>query len=406
MKKGLRWLLAGVGICLVLVGCSDRRTIDLPMKSLFTLSIGKAEDELNLLELPGVPSTYKTTLFMRDGLFYIANGEANKVMEFSSYGDILSMLYNPEDNPRPVLLSGRVSAGSLSTREAYPYPFRRVGAIAVSQNKTVLVEDRVPEERLEYDAKLGAVLDGVVLRFSENGTLLDYLGQEGVGGTPFPYIERLQTNSRGDIIVTTRVPKEWIVFWFSSGGELLYRDAFKVDDLPAPDKDRTYQASLESVFADPDRRLLYLKIDYYEHDPATGGVRGNVDFAKSSVYWYDVATKRYEGHIDLPKHILAMSTGGFLDTQRVEVLYQLVGVASGGYMFLLSPLQDGYYELLILGKNGQVVRRSRIALDDRSIVLRRFFLTPSGILCALLVHNYNAQVVWWRSDRLLSGELR
>jgi len=406
MKKGVRWLLTGIGLCLILAGCNDRRTIDLPMKSLFTLSIGKAEDELDLLERPGVPSTYKTTLFMRDGLFYIANGEANKVMEFSSYGDILSLLYNPEDNPRPVLLTASASAGSLSTRVSHPYPFRRVGTVAVTQNKTVLVEDRVPEERQEYDKRLGAVLDGVVLRFSENGTLLDYLGQEGVGGTPFPYIVRLQTDSRGDIIVITRVPKEWIVFWFSSSGELLYRVDFAVNDLPLPDKNHGYQGSLESVFADPDKRLLYLKIDYYEPDVSGGGVRGNVDFAKSRVYWYSVESKEYEGHIDLPKHILEMSTGGFLDSQRVEVLYQLVGVASGGYMFLLSPLQNDYYELLIVGKNGMVVRRSRIILDDKAIVLRRFFLTPSGILCALLVHNFNAQVVWWRSDQLLSGELR
>ncbi len=406
MKKGVRWLLTGIGLCLILAGCNDRRTIDLPMKSLFTLSIGKAEDELDLLELPGIPSSYKTTLFMRDGLFYLANGEANKVMEFSSYGDILSLLYNPSDSPRPVLLTAAVGTGSLSTREAHPYPFRRVGAVAVTQNKTVLVEDRVPEERQEYDKRLRAVLDGVVLRFSEDGTLLDYLGQEGVGGTPFPYIVRLQTNSRGDIIVITRVPKEWIVFWYSSSGELLYKAEFAVDDLPLPDKSNEYQGSLESVFADPDKRLLYLKIDYYKPDATGGGVRGNVDFAKSSVYWYNVERKEYEGHIDLPKHILEMSTGGFLDTQRVEVLYQLVGVASGGYMFLLSPLQNDYYELLIVGKNGMVVRRSRITLDDRAIVLRRFFLTSNGILCALLVHDYSAQVVWWRSDQLLGGELR
>ena len=406
MKKSVRWLLTGFGLCLILAGCNDRRTIDLPMKSLFTLSIGKAEDELDLLELPGVPSTYKTTLFMRDGLFFIGNGEANKVMEFSSYGDILSLLYNPESNPRPVLLTSPLSTGSLSTREAHPYPFRRVGAVVATQNKMVLVEDRVPEERQEYDAKLGAVLDGVVLRFSENGTLIDYLGQEGVGGTPFPYIERLQSDSRGDIIVITRVPKEWIVFWYSSTGELLYHVDLAVDELPLPAKDRGYQGSLESVFADPDKRLLYLKIDYYEPDGGAGGVRGNVDFAKSSVYWYNVESRQYEGHIDLPKHILEMSTGGFLDTQRVEVLYQLVGVASGGYMFLLSPLQNDYYELLIVGKNGMVVRRSRIVLDDKAIALRRFFLTPSGILCALLVHDYSAQVVWWRSDRLLAGELR
>jgi len=179
-----------------------------------------------------------------------------------------------------------------------------------------------------------------------------------------------------------------------------------VTQLPLPEPHQGYQGSLDSIFVDPDRNLLYLKIDYYQPEPGSAGMRGTVDFAKSSVYWYDVESRRFVGHADLPKHILEMSTGGSTGTQRVEVLYQLLGVASGGYIFLLSPLSQGSYELLVLGKDGRVVRRSRIALDDKAIVLRRFYLAPDGILTALLVHNFNAQVVWWRSDRLLAGVLR
>lgn len=406
MKQCVRWLLTGVSLCLLLAGCNSGRPIDLPMKSLFTLSIGNAEDQLDLLEIPGIPSNHKVSFFMRDGLFYIGNGEANKVMEFSSYGDILSLLYNPEDNPRPVLLTTRVGTGNLATREAHSYPFRRVGAVAVTRDKTILVEDRVPQERQEFDSKLGAVLDGVVLRFDEAGRLIDYLGQNGVGGTPFPYIESLQTDVHGDIIVVSRVPTEWIVYWFSPAGTLLYRDAFPVAKLPLPEVHAGYQGSLDGIFVDPNRRLLYLKIDYYRPETGGAGVRGTVNFAKSSVYWYDVESRSFVGHVDLPKHILELSTGGSSGTQRIEVLYQLLGVASGGNIFLLSPLSQGYYELLILGKDGRIVRRSRIALDDKGLVLRQFYLAPDGILTALLVHDFSAQVVWWRSDRLLSGALR
>ncbi|HUX20694.1 MAG TPA: hypothetical protein VMW69_05595, partial [Spirochaetia bacterium] len=204
-------MLVGLGTILLLAGCNSKKTVDLQMKTLFNLSLGKAEDQLDLLELPGVPATQKTRIFMRDGLFYIGNGNADKVMEFSSYGDILSLIYNPVTNPQPFLLQSNIQKDTISTKEAHAYPLRHVGEIAVTQDKTLLIEDQVPVERQEFDKKLNAMLSSVVLRFRDDGTLIDYIGQEGVGGTPFPYIERIQSNSHGEIEVICRTDTEWLV---------------------------------------------------------------------------------------------------------------------------------------------------------------------------------------------------
>ncbi len=407
-KSALRRGAAGFGVCailgaLLLSGCDGQRIIDLDMKTLFTLSLGKGEDQLDLLDAEGVPSAEKTRLFMRNGLFYISSGYADKVMEFSSYGDILSLLYNADDNPKPVLLATGVGGSEASTREAHAYPLHGVGEVTVSKDKMILVEDRVPPERQQMDSALGAILDGVVLRFSDSGQYLDYIGQEGVGGTPFPYIERLQTNSQGDLIVICRTAKVWFAFWYSSAGALLYKVRISTDDLPLP-KARGVIGTVETMFADPDRRMLYLKLDYYVPD-SSNGVNGAVDYLHSSVYWMNAETQRYVGHVDLPKQILEAEPGGFAADQRVEVLYQLVGVASGGFMYLLSPLQSDHDELLVLNRNGLVVHRSRIMMNDAHVVLRALYLSPSGILCGLLVHPFSAQVVWWRSDRLIAGLL-
>ena len=401
MRVFFRWQLVAVGACLLLAGCDSRKTIDLEMKTLFTLSIGKADDQLDLLEMPGVPSTHKIRIFMRDGLFYISNGSADKVMEFSSFGDILSLLYNPATNPPPFLVQTNVAKEQLSTKEAHPYPLRNVGEVAVSKDKVLLVEDEVPAERQEYDKKLGAMLSQVVLRFRDDGSLIDYLGQEGVGGTPFPYIERIQSNTQGEIIVICRTQAEWIVFWYSPGGELLYKVEIGVNNLPLPAA-TGYVGSLENIFADPTKRMLYLKIDYYKTD-ASSITRGNVEFAKSSVYWLNVDTQKYVGHVDLPRHVVEQNSDGVLGTKQVEVLYELLGVAHGGFMFFLSPLQDNYYELLVIDQDGLILRRSRIVLNDKEIAFRTFYLDPSGVLSALLVRDYSASVVWWRSDKLIEG---
>lgn len=58
--------------------------------------MGKAEDQIDLIQLPGMPFKERSRIVMKNGLFYISNGNTGKVMEFNSYGDILTLYYNPE----------------------------------------------------------------------------------------------------------------------------------------------------------------------------------------------------------------------------------------------------------------------------------------------------------------------
>ena len=80
------------------------------------------------------------------------------------------------------------------------------------------------------------ILTGLSRRFDRSGIYLDYLGQEGVGGTPFPYINALYVNSSNDTIVVCRAERAWLVFWFSPAGNLKYKVTIPLTDLPSPDE--------------------------------------------------------------------------------------------------------------------------------------------------------------------------
>jgi hypothetical protein len=166
------------------------------MRTRFSLGLGRAEDQVDLVQLSGVPVRDSTYLYMRDGIFYIANGNAEKVMEFSSYGDILSLLYDPEITPQPFLLAGDGSGQMNVTKRAYRFDFVRPGPFAISPDKEILIVDEVPANRVEFDARLGIVLNHVILRFSQNGSLSDFLGQEGPGGTRFHSSNGLRSTRR------------------------------------------------------------------------------------------------------------------------------------------------------------------------------------------------------------------
>lgn len=396
--------IAGALLLFGFAGCTKETEETLTQEILFELPIGRMEDQLSFFQLEGKSFRKKIGLYMKDGLFYIGNGEGQKVMKFNSYGDLLALYYDPQENPQPILLSVNKESETVSNRAAFPYNFTEVGEIAVTPDRHLLIQDTVPKERGEFDAQRQAMLDQIVLRFSRTGELLDYLGQEGIGGTPFSYIERIQISSAGEIVVFTRSTKAWTVFWYTPKGRRIYTVDILHAKLPAPEEEGII-ANLDTIYADPESHHLYLKIDYYLNKIAQSTkAASGIDYHGSRIYTFDLLSEQYSGFTDIPRHFISQDDLAVLELEKDEMLYEFIGVASGGYFFLLAPDEGSYYQLLLLDNDGRVVEGTRIILKDSEILYRTFFVDPSGILTALLCEEESAKVVWWRSDTLLERE--
>jgi hypothetical protein len=167
------WCSCAVAACvavLTLAGCQRKGIEELLSSELFSLSMGKMEDQVDLFQFDNAMVERPTSITMRDGWFYIANGSASKVMEFSSYGDLLFLLYNPQTNPTPSILgpadtSGAAATDVASTRGYVAYPFADIGQIAVASDRTLYVEDAVPEAKQVNDADRGVIRSRTILRF-------------------------------------------------------------------------------------------------------------------------------------------------------------------------------------------------------------------------------------------------
>ncbi len=393
---------AVVLLLLFLFGCSRSQVVALEREDLFELAIGRMESELDLFHAPGSPLQAKTRIVMRDGMFVIANGSANKIMTFTSFGDLVSMVYNPDDNPRPVLVQSTQRDGTVSNRRAVPYHFTQLGEIALSSDNTLLVEDRLPSERASFDEDLQVSLNRLVLRFGRDGTLLDYLGQEGVGGSPFPYIESLHTTDNDEVVVISRTLDTWLIFWFNAAGDPLYTVEIPMDRLPFPDDGGDYIPTLETILPDRELPRLYLSLNYYyqSQDHETGA-RYGIEIFASRVYWLDLESGRYEGYVDVPENVHNVVGSSIFEREEVRHLYELVGVAPGEHFLLLSREDERRSQLLVMNSSGRVLGRRNIVVDDKGMFYRTFHVSPEGILTALLANRDGANVVWWRSDRLM-----
>ncbi|HUX50675.1 MAG TPA: hypothetical protein VMW73_07745 [Spirochaetia bacterium] len=398
-------ILVIVLAAMLMFSCGNAQVVNIQRENLFPLDIGKMEDQLDLFQVPGAPMSRKTTMAMRDGLFYIANGSSNKVMEFTSYGDLLSLYYNPDQNPEPMLLQPDTTQGKVTNRSAFPYYFNQIGQIAVTRQKSLLVEDRLPEAQAVYDKNLGVMLDRVVLRFDDQGHLIDFLGQEGVGGTPFPYIEKIYVTRSNDIVVVSRTLDSWIVFWFTPKGTLRYNVTIKLDRLPVP-KGEHVIPTLQTVVPDQNHRRVYLKLDYYHQSvDVTTGVKVGMQNVFSRIYWIDLETGEYaKDYVQVPDNAQRVGVGNIFGRQTVHYGYQLIGTGPSGQLILLSQQDNNQEQLLIMDPSGRVVRRRYITVEDSDLVYKTFTLSPEGILCALLVWNNKAEVVWWRTDKLFDRE--
>lgn len=399
-----RKLVCAAAVCLLVLICAScagrgEKVRTVKRESLFTMSYGTMEDQLDLFRVEGKAPPQKTRIAMRDGIFFISNGNGAKVLTLSSFGDLLSMAYNPDRNPPPVVLSA--PGGSITGRSAWSYPFLAPGEINVDSRKHVYVEDRVPPDRRTYDPQSNSTLEYVVLRFSTEGEFLDFLGQEGVGGTPFPVILGVYVTAQDDCVVVSMTREAWLVYWFDPRGLLKSTVHIRRDSLPVPEDDKSLIPSLEHIYPDPDGEGLYLKIDYYSEsiDPATKTQSG-IDYDRAFVYRMDPRTAAYTDRYEILPFVPSRSSGGEGSLPRV---WEFLGAAKGRNLFFTATDVEGNTYVSVYQGNARSMKRFAIQVDPEEFQYTSLFLSPDGILCALLGTRFEARVVWWRFDHLLQA---
>ncbi|MDR0569518.1 MAG: hypothetical protein LBG87_09985 [Spirochaetaceae bacterium] len=398
--NGIYWILLGL---FILFGCSKEAIPAVTREELFTFQVGRLEDQIAVYNLEGDLGIRRTNLAMRDGLFYISDGPGAKIVRYNSYGNPLFMVYNEETNPLPMTLRtvDKMPEGEVVTRWAFTYPLQNPGKLTVDSRKHIYAEDRLPEERHSFDPENRAVLNNAVLHFDADGNFIEYLGREGIGGSPFPKIEGLYTSANDELAVVCRLPTGWNVYWFDPDGMALYLVEIRQDTIPiAPGKEKVF-ASLDTIIAAPDARKLYIKTDYYRdtYDASTNTRSGNEP--DSSVIWVmQVEDGSYQKTIDVPFFESTFIENSLKITGKM--FYSLLGVIKNERIFLQFPVENGY-SLLILTPETREQRQGFIQVRNEELLFNAFALSPEGILSALLAGNWDVKLVWWRTDKFIES---
>jgi len=387
-------------ILIFAVSCESESVKSIEREDRFTLEIGPLEDQIALYRLEGNRGIRQTGFTMRDGLIYIADGGSGKIVRYNSYGDLMLMIYNEDTNPPPITLK-TITENEQVTRWAYTFPLEEPGWIAVDSQRHIYAEDRLPQGEQRYDSESRALLDGIVLHFDQDGRFIDYLGREGIGGSPFPRIIGMTTSVRDELAVVCRVSVGWEIYWFDSQGTLLFQINFSSGVTPPNPEWPDALAIIDNVIASPDSRNLYIKVDYSRDtfDQSTNTRTGNEPI--NSIIWIlNIENGLFQDSTEVPLYEIT-ENGRLTDTR---IFYIFLGVARDGKALMYFPGETEGYTLLYIDTHTGEQRRGNIYFSANELKYNDFYLSLDGILCAMLADNNNVRIVWWRTDRLM-GDL-
>ncbi|MDR2313496.1 MAG: hypothetical protein LBE02_03090 [Spirochaetaceae bacterium] len=394
------WAPAFLFLILAFSGCSRGRISSVARMDLFNLEMGPLEDQVNLVGAAVGQSSNRTSLAMRDGLFYISDTSGGKIVRYNSYGDLLFVIYNEETSPPPITLRRGIDEEGMVTRWSIAHPLKEPGALTVDSRKHIYTADKVDGDRKLMDTETNSLLDNVVLHFNDSGRFVNFLGQEGIGGKPFSRIMGIYASQDDEIAVVCLLVSGWNIYWFNSEGTLLYLVHLQNDSIPVPPGSKVDYVSMDTVAVSPDERKLFFKVDYYRN--TVDESNNSMAIPDSSVIWImDVESGSYEDSITVPFFEYTTTENEKKLTQKLP--YAMLGVIKNSRVFLYFPV-DGGYSLLVLTAGSREQRLGFIQVRNDELKYNAFNLSAEGILSGLLATEWEVRLVWWRTDRLL-GEM-
>ncbi|MEM5948579.1 hypothetical protein WKV44_08475 [Spirochaetia bacterium 38H-sp] len=384
--------------------CSGEAFVRLSIERTISLDFGRFEDEIVFFPIDGKVLEKDLNIFLRNGRFFISNASVAKVMEFSSYGELLRLWYNPGVNPLPVSVA--TEGDTVSTRKAFSHGFVQNESIAVTSSMSLYVEDYVASGYSDFSNSSN---NQVVLRFDSSGTFKDYIGREGVAGSPFPYIVSINVTVNDELVVICRQLYSWDVYVFTVDGSLEYFKSFSLSSLPLPDgySPDSLTPSIDTVVSDFDGNGVYVKYDYFikDKDTDTGSFSGLSKYI-SRVYFYDFKDKKYLTYMELPEINLQKEQRAFARSiADFTVPYDFIGAASGNKLFFVRKQSEkDDLELLIYDLKKELQKKFILDMPYSDPLYVSYTVSPEGILGAIIVTNDGADLVWWRTDSILYGK--
>lgn len=403
MKKIIPFLVSII-ITVIFLGCNKNTTIQsISETELFSLEYGNFEEQLSVTDLNQI-GDIRLGISMRDGFFYIVDGYSKKIMELNSYGDMLSLFYNEDSNTSDLIHQYDNLAESIFHEISYPFDYP--GQIALDSNKCIYTVCTIPRNRQEQ-GEGGILYTQAVLRISRDGSSVDYIGQQGPGGTPFPHIRRIYTTQKDELVVVSNSLDGFIVYWFGTDGFLKYMIPISTKNTPQIENnnpENEIYITLENVIPDLQEYKLYLKVDYYtSFVDEESKVQSGINFTQTLLWPLNCETGVYGEPVSIPPYEESVVVDYSKLTYKIP--YDFLGVTASGWKFFIIKTDTGFNVEMIQNESQKILHR-HFDVNHSDNLFYDMSLSADGIITALYIDKEKARTVWYRTDTLIDAILK
>ncbi len=403
MKKIIPFLVSVI-ITAAFFSCNKNTTIQsISETELFSLEYGNFEEQLSVTDLNEI-GDIRLGISMRDGFFYIVDGFSKKIMELNSYGDMLSLFYNEDSNTSDIIQRYDNLAESIFHEISYPFDYP--GQIALDSNKCIYTVCTIPRNRQEQ-GEGGILYTQAVLRISRDGSSVDYIGQQGPGGTPFPHIRKIYTTQKDELVVVSNSLDGFIVYWFGTDGFLKYMIPINTKNTPQIENnnpENEVYITLENVIPDLEEYKLYLKIDYYtSFVDEESKVQSGINFTQTLLWPLNCETGIYGEPVSIPPYEESIVVDYSKLTYKIP--YDFLGVTNSGWKFFIIKTDTGFNVEMIQNESQKILHR-HFDVNHSDNLFYDMTLSADGIITALYIDKEKARTVWYRTDTLIDAILK
>lgn len=398
MKKNFILTTAFI-LCSVFISCERNTTVEsLRENKLFDLPYGNFEEQISVGDLNSVGNV-RRGVAMRDGFFYILDGESEKIMELNSYGNLLSLFYY--DDSQTAELINKSELPPKSVHRTIGFQFEYPGQIVVDSNKTIYAAGTFIKKQQEMGSD-GLLYCQGVLKFDRDGSNMDYIGQQGPGGKPFPLIKNLYITQSDELVVVSNSNDGFIVYWIGRNGFPKYTVNINSSNIPKFNdqniKTDTY-CTIANVVPSQTDYTLFVYVDYYaNYIDEDSKVQSGVNYIQSLLYSLNCEKESYENPVLIPPYEESVVVDYSKLTYKIP--YDFMGVTTDGWKYFIIKNDTGF-DLEMIQNESQRILRRHLNVDHQNNLFYDMYLSPEGIITTLYLDKESARVVWYRTDSLI-----
>ena len=350
--------------------------------------LGEQQFEIPFGTLPGEITPFKNKFINSrfdiktyNGLVYIVETKANKLMIFNSYGKLIQTYQNGIFNTNHDLKIKKIE-------------FENIQAIYPSKDFLV-VSDQIDHKKSKFNEKENIAYSTKIFILSKDLSVA-VLGQEGQNGTPFPQVYDVNIDEGNNIAIITIYNEGYIIYSYDQTLSPLYKIYVNTNILKIPeDEIKRYNISIDKVFFDVSKKIIYVKTTHYENIKTNENIN-DLGIRIKNQYFYTMSlnkNKEFEikNKIILPQNLLEDQQESFIN---------IIGIQKD--KIIASTNMKNLSNTLIwkLNNKGKILEQM-ILIEPPNLKFLAESLSKDGILSILYGAKSGVSIYWWNLNNLL-----